>query len=340
MLTVGLVGLGSISYRHLSGYIESGLVNQVKGVDPSPEAREAAVREFGIIRAVYDALDPLLDDPQVDVIDICTPHYLHKQQAVAALRAGKHVILEKPMAMNVAECDEILAAASAAGRRVFVALCQRMFPAHIKAKQLIEDGAIGRPFLGVVNVYGNAFDWMNDPASWKGDWEKAGGGVFFDTGNHAVYMLQHFFGPALAVTAAAKRLLVEPPNKADDTTVAALEFPGPALGSIVVTYCATGDRWTEERRIVGTQGSLLIRDYPADDMPLVLLRGDEVIPVKVAGPLDTHGYGIARVIGHFLECIVHDKPEEVTAQEARAAVATCQAAYVSEREGRRVTVQY
>ncbi|MCX7597270.1 MAG: Gfo/Idh/MocA family oxidoreductase [Armatimonadetes bacterium] len=340
MLTVGLVGLGSISRQHLRGYVESGLVRHVKGADPSPQVREAAAREFGIIRTVYDSMEALLDDPEVDVVDICTPHYLHKPQAVAALEAGKHVILEKPMAMNVAECDEILAAASASGRRVFVALCQRMFPAHIKAKQLVNEGAIGQPFLGVINVYGNAFEWMNDPTSWKGDWEKAGGGALVDTGHHAVYMLQHFFGPAAAVTAAAKRLLVEPENKADDTAVAALELPGPALGSIVVTYCATGDRWTEERRIVGTDGSLLIRDYPADDMPLLLLRGNDIIPVKVSGPLDTHGYGIARIIEHFLDCIVHDKPEEVTAQEARAAVATCQAAYVSEREGRRVVVQY
>lgn len=340
MLTVGVVGLGAISRQHLRGFIESGLVKQVKGVDSSPEAREAAARDFGIVKRVYETLDALLEDPEVDVVDICTPHYLHKPQALAALRAGKHVVLEKPMAMNVTECDEILAAASAAGRRVFVALCQRMFPAHVKAKQLLDDGAIGQPFLGVVNIYGNEFDRMNDPASWKGDWEKAGGGAFVDTGHHAVYMLQHFFGPAVAVTAAAKRLLVQPENKADDTTVAALEFPGPALGSIVVTYCATGDRWTEERRIVGTEGSLLIRDCPVDDMPLLLLRGSDIIPVSVPNPLDTHGYGIARVLEHFLDCIIHDKQEEITAEEARAAVATCQAAYVSEREGRRVVVEY
>jgi predicted dehydrogenase len=179
---------------------------------------------------------------------------------------------------------------------------------------------------------------MLDPESWKGDWEKAGGGALFDTGYHAVYMVQHFFGPALSVTASAKRLLSDLETKADDTSVVALELPGRALGAITVTYGATGDRWTEERRLVGTKGSILVRDDPDDGMPLLVLRKEEVIPVRVAVPQAVHAYGVARVLDHFIECIMEDKPEQVTAEEARAAVATCQAAYISEREGRKVVV--
>jgi UDP-N-acetylglucosamine 3-dehydrogenase len=338
MVNIGLIGLGAITRSHLHAFVEGGIVGAVKAYDPSEEARQQAAAEFGIIKQTYDSIDPLLEDDSLAIIDICTPHYLHKPQAVAALRAGKHVILEKPMALTVEECDEITRAAVEAGRRVFVALCQRSFPAHVKAKELMDEGAIGRPFLGVINVYGNELTRMLDPASWKGDWEKAGGGALFDTGYHAVYMLQHFFGPATAITAMARRLLVEAENKADDVSVAALELPGPALGSIVVTYGATGDRWTEERRIVGTNGSLFIRDDAEDGAPLVLLRGDQVEPIKVATPLFTHPYGIARTLDHFLDCIINDKPETITTAEARAAVATCQAAYVSERQGKRVEI--
>ncbi len=339
MFTVGLVGAGSIARAHLRAFVQSEFVSAVKLAEPSAQAREAAVREFGIIKAAHENLEALLDDPQVSIIDICTPHYLHCPQAVAALEAGKHVITEKPMAMTVSECDEMLETARRCGRRLFVALCQRMFPAHIKAAQLIADGAIGQPFLGVINIFGNEFQRMNDPSSWKGDWQKAGGGALFDTGYHAVYMLQHFFGgPATAVTAAAKRLRVEPDNKADDTSVAVLELPGPALASITVTYIATGDRWTEERRIVGSEGSLVIRDDPEDGYPLLLLHGEEITPIPVHTPLHVHPYGIARVLDHFLECIASDSQEQVTAGEARAAVATCNAAYESERTGRRVEV--
>lgn len=339
MFTVGIVGAGAIADLHLRAYVQSEYVDRVEIADPSAEAREKAVGRFGIIKKAHDSFEALLENPDIQIIDLCTPHYLHCPQAVAALEAGKHVITEKPMALTVDECDQMLAAASRSGRRLFVALCQRMFPAHVKASQLISEGAIGQPFLGTINILGNEFTRMNDPGSWKGDWEKAGGGALFDTGYHAVYMLHHFFGgPADAVTAIARRLRVTAENKADDTAIAALELPGPALGSITVTYIATGDRWTEERRIVGSEGSLLIRDDPEDGYPLLLFRGEEIIPVPVHTPLHVHPYGVARVLDHFLQCIVEDAEEQVTAQEARAAVAVCNAAYESERTGARVEV--
>ncbi|MBC7289329.1 MAG: Gfo/Idh/MocA family oxidoreductase, partial [Armatimonadetes bacterium] len=208
MLTVGLIGAGAIAQAHLQAFVESDFVGAVKVADPSAAAREAAAREFGIIKAAYEDYRALLDDPEVAVIDICTPHYLHCQQAVEALEAGKHVITEKPMALSVAECDRMIAAAERAGKRLFVSLCQRMFPAHQRAAELIAEGVIGEPFMAVINVYGDEFARMNDPLSWKGDWQKAGGGALFDTGHHAIYMLQHFFGPASAVTAVVRRLRV------------------------------------------------------------------------------------------------------------------------------------
>ncbi len=338
MLTVGLIGAGSIAQAHLRGYVESGRVEAVFAADVSQEALVATSARFGIIKRTTTDWEQLVQDPSVDVVDICTPHYLHAQQAVAALQAGKHVILEKPMAITVEECDRILEAARQAGRRVFVALCQRMFPAHRKADELLQAGAIGQPFLGVINIYGDALAWMNDPQSWKGDWEKAGGGALIDTGHHAVYMLQHWFGRATAVTGVLGRLRVEPDNKADDTASATLEFGGKAMGVVTVTYAATGDVWTEERRIVGSEGSILIRDDPEDDVPLWLLQreGSRIVPVQ--RPTRVHPWGVAHTIMHFLECIEEGKAEEITAEEARAAVAACQAAYLSAREGRRVEI--
>ena len=179
---------------------------------------------------------------------------------------------------------------------------------------------------------------MNDPESWKGDWDKAGGGALFDTGYHAVYMLQHFFGPTTAVTAMTRRLIVEPDNKADDTSVVALELPGGAMGSITVTYVATGDRWSEERRLIGTEGSLLIRDDPDDELPLVAFHGADFLPVKVHNPPHANQYAIAQTVEHFLDCIVNDRESDITLADARAAVATVQAAYQSEREGRRIAI--
>ncbi|MBM3501332.1 MAG: Gfo/Idh/MocA family oxidoreductase, partial [Armatimonadetes bacterium] len=263
-LRVGLVGAGSISRLHLRAYVENPHVVDVRVADPDPGARERLAGEYGLISRVEDSYEALLADAEIDLIDICAPHHLHHPVALAALKAWKHVITEKPIALNLKQADEMIAAARKAKKRLFVALNQRMFPAHVKAKQIIDEGEIGKPFLGIVNVIGNEFDRMNDPSSWKGDVRLAGGGALIDTGYHAVYMLQHFLGPARAVTAMTKRLRVEPKNKGDDTSVVALEMPNGAVGSITVTYAATGDHWTETRQIIGPQGSLFITDDPED----------------------------------------------------------------------------
>ena len=337
-LTIAQIGAGGIPRPHLHEFVRNRHVDRVLLADPSEAARESLAAEFGIIKRTVNDYEELLGDPEVAVVDICTPHFLHHPIAVAALRAGKHVILEKPLAMNAEQCDDIIAVAQETGKKAFCALCQRMFPAHIKAKQMLDEGAIGRAFLGTYTCIGNEFPRMNDPESWKGDWEKAGGGALFDTGYHAVYMLQHFFGKATAVTGMTRRLVVEAENKADDTSAVALEMESGALCNIVVTYSATGERWQEERRLVGTEGSLLMRDDPEDEMPLVHFQGPDFTAVKVHNPPRINWYAIGKTVEHFLDCIVENKDPQITLQEARDAVATVQAAYRSDREGRRVEI--
>jgi len=338
MLKVGLVGAGGIARPHMVAFVRNPHVEEVHVADPSAEAQQRLCDEFGIIKHAVAGYEDLLADDTIDVIDICTPHHLHHPIAMAAFKAGKHVITEKPIAMTLKQADEMIAVAKRAKRRLFVALCQRMFPAHIEAKKIIDAGEIGTPFLGIANIIGNEFDRMNDPTSWKGDWKRAGGGALIDTGYHAVYMLQHFLGPARAVTAMTKRLRLEPKHKADDTSVVALEMSEGVMASIVVTYCATGDRWSESRQIIGPKGSLLIRDNPEDEVPLIGVAGGELIPIKVHNPLSINPYGIRQTIDHFIDCVLGNKAPEITNAEARAALATVLAAYRSEREGRRVEV--
>lgn len=338
-IKVGLIGAGAITRPHVDAFVRNPhVVKDVTVADPSQQAREALQQEFGIIRKTCAGYRELLDDPQINLIDICTPHYLHAPQAIEAMQAGKDVILEKPMALSVEQCDEMVRVSEETGRRLFCALCQRTLPAHVKAMEMIQQGAIGKVFLGTITVIGNEFSRMNDPLSWKGDWEQAGGGALFDTGYHAVYTLQQFFGPAKAVTAMTRRLIVEPENKADDTSVVVLEMEGKVVCSIVVTYSATGDRWSEERRLVGTEGSLLVRDDPEDEMPLLLLQGADFQQVKVHNPPRVQHYAIRETVSGFIDNIVEGTASDITLEEAKAAVATVMACYQSEREGRRVEV--
>jgi UDP-N-acetylglucosamine 3-dehydrogenase len=355
-LKVGLAGGGGIATPHLEAFVRNEHVGEVILAEPHEEARQRQVERFGIIKHATADFDDLVADDSVDVIDLCTPHDLHHPQAVAALDAGKHVITEKPIAITLDQADEMIARAKKAGKRLFVALCQRMFPAHIRARQIIDDGEIGDLYMGVVTVIGDEFGRMNDPKSWKGDWDRAGGGALIDTGYHAVYMMQHFLGPAQAVTARMKRLRVKPKNKADDTAFVALEHPKGRMSTITVTYAATGSPWVEERRLVGTTGELVVREGVAapgggehgilDDLeyevPLLGFADKQPVypPPKVFNPPRVNWYAIGETIHHFIECLVEEKEEDITAGEARAALATCLAAYQSDREGRRVEIDH
>ncbi len=337
-LTIGQIGAGRVAPAHLRAFVRHPQVNRVHVADPSRAAREELERQFGIIRETCEDYRRLLDDPAIDLVDICTPHHLHATQAIEALQAGKHVIVETPPALTVTECDAMVRVARETGRYLFCTLSQRKFPAHCKAEELLREGAIGDPFLATITVLMDDYALLNDPDTWQGVWEQAGGGALFGAGYHAVYMLQHLFGPAHAVSATLKRLRVEPSHKAEDSGVIALELPRGVLAAIVLTAVATGDRPTQERRLVGARGSLLVRDDPEDEMPLVVFHEGDILPVRVHNPPHVMQYAIREAVTEFLDCVVAERESELSFEEARAAVATVAAAYESEQEGRRVQV--
>lgn len=320
----------------MEGYVKSIHADAVVLADTSQERLRAMTDEWGIIKETVTDYRELLNDDSIDVIDCCLPHYLHYPVVMDALRAGKHAIVEKPIAMTVEQGQEMIAEAKARGKKLFVSLNQRMFPAHLKAKELLDEGLVGTPFLGIANIIGNEFRNMNNPDHWKGSWEKAGGGALIDTGFHAVYMMQHFLGEAHAVTARTRRLVVKPDNKADDNSCVIMDCPKNVTVNIVVTYTALAHPWTEQRHIFGTEGSIHI--YDGEDEPLVLVRDQAAGPIKVARPLNVNWYSIARCLDHFLDCIVNDKQPDIKPEEAVSALRTILAAYESDKKGQRVQI--
>jgi len=275
-LRVGLIGGGSVARVHLAGY---GAIDEVAALRVA-EANAAAHGELGRQPKVADIVADyreLLDDPSLDLIDICLPHHLHAPAAIAALGAGKAVICEKPIATTLDDADAMIAAAEAAGRPLYISHNMRFYPHHLKAKQLLGDGAIGRPFLAVLTVVGNELVRMNDP------------GAYIDTGFHATYTLHDFFGPPVAVTAVMGRHVVTAPNKADDTAAVIFEWPS-LTATLSITYAATHHPWDERREIHGTEGSLYITDrQPPRRRPPSLRR---LLPHRPGA--DGHGHRVPR----------------------------------------------
>jgi len=332
MLNIGCIGLGSIANRHLAAYATSPHIESLSAADPNMANIEAKDCEF---RRTTTDYRELLDDDTIQVVDICVPHYLHAPIAIDALEAGKDVILEKPMAMNTEEAEQLAAVAERTGKRLFIAMNQCFMPYHIKAKELIDSGAIGRPFMAVFNIMGNEFRTMNNPDHWKGSFDKAGGGAMIDTGYHVTYMMVRFFGVPSAASAATKRLLVEAENKADDNTGVILEFDNRLLGVIAISYTVSSEDWAERRYIYGTEGSIRLSDEI--ECPIKLFKDHQEVPVEVEKPAEhPHAVSVGRCIHHYLDCIVHDREPMVTYELALDATRTLDAIYQAGREGRRV----
>lgn len=338
-LRAAIVGAGGVAQLHARAYELDPRVEEVWAVDIDQSAREGMARRFSKVGRTLASWEEAVGSEEVDFVDVCLPHHLHHPVAMAALRAGKDVVVEKPIALTLKQAEEMLSEAQRLGRKLFVSMNQLAYPAHIAAKRLIEEGAIGRPFLAVVNVYGNELPRLMDRGSWKGDWERAGGGALIDTGYHAIYVLQRLLGPARAVTARLPRLVVPHENKADDNACVILEFDG-AVGNIVVSYTVTSMPWTEERSIFGTEGSLHIRD--AEGGRLRLLRGGKEVPVEVetfpsAGEL--YAESIRRALSQFLDWVTEGREPDIRPEEAVEALRTALAAYESHRTGRRMEIR-
>ncbi len=339
-LTVGLIGCGRFAPLHLDALVRNEQVRRVIAADPDERALEETRRRYGIIKRTETNWRAVVESDEVDVVDILTPHDSHCEIAVAALEAGRDVICEKPIARTLDEADAMIAAAERTGRRLLISMPQVHFPAVVGAKRLIAEGAIGRPFLATFQIFDNEVERMSDPEHWKGDLERAGGGALIDAGYHGMYLMLHLFGRPRAVTAMCRRLVITTEGTGEDTATVALDLGDGMMGTIVVTFADDAVRYRAERHIVGTEGTLLIRDMPEDELPLLLFAGEDISPISVHNPLEVAPYAVEATLGDLIGAIVEGREPLAPTRLAHDTLATVLAAYESEREGRRVEMAW
>lgn len=271
-LRIGLIGSGYIARCHVYGYRTMISVFPEATAQPELElvsdmtddlARSAASR-FGFRRSTGD-WSKLATDPAVDIVDICVPSHLHKEMALAAIAAGKHVYCEKPVGLSGAEASEIAAAAQRAGVKSLVGYSYLRNPLIAFAHKLIREGAIGEVthFRGAHNE-----DYMADPAApfvWRCDSAIAGkAGALGDLGSHIISIARLLVGEIAAVCGATKTVV--PKRRLPDGTLRAvenedqaqclIEFANGATGHIEASRVATGSHMDITYEIVGTHGQI------------------------------------------------------------------------------------
>lgn len=231
--------------------------------DPEKGARHAV--------RVWPTLDEALADPEVHAVYVATPTALHAPQSIAGLRAGRHVLCEKPMGMNYAEACEMVRAGRESGRVFGVAYYRRMYPKLGRARELLAAGAIGQPVL----AWATAHDWFNNEDGrrpWFLDPALAGGGPLYDTASHRIDVLNYLFGKPVAV--AAQRSNAVHQAAVEDNATVLVEYENGVRGVVDVRRHSRVAR--DEFRIVGTDGEMDLS--PLNGPELVYPGGRETLP--------------------------------------------------------------
>ena len=331
--TIGVIGAGAIAQQHLQAISGDMAVTRVIVADTDPARLADVAQRYRVHQTVTD-YKSILNDPSVDAVIVCLPHWLHAPVTLEALSAGKDVIVEKPIATTLEDARAMIAAADSKGKRLYVSLNQMFFPCHREAHRLVREGAIGRPFMMQMVCVGSAMVEFNEPDNWKGHPVKAGGGVLIDTGNHFNYLTLYHWGRPVAVRATGLQAAVTAGNKAEDTGSVILEYPD-ALVSHTLTYAAMGSFWQEYWHIVGTEGC--IRGSHDNTAPLMLTTRHQtsVIELPALEP-NWFTWTVGQSCLHALECLRTGAPFEVQPQQAVGALEMALAAYTSAQSGQRV----
>ena len=340
-LGFGIVGTGMIAGFHARAIAEAGGA-RLTGVAGRVGEK---TRQFAETRGVpfwTTRIEDLVARPDVQVVCITTPSGFHLDPALAAIRAGKHVIVEKPLEITVERVDEMIHAADTAGVRL-AAIFQSRFGAGAKAvKAAIDAGRFGRLVLASAYV-----KWHRKPdyyQGWKGTLAIDGGGALMNQGIHAVDLLQWFAGlPAEVFGRTARR--VHTGIEAEDTVTAALRFPSGALGSIEATTAAYPG-WSRRIEICGENGSVALEDDgiarwefrvpDPGDAAVCKAAAAEKMGSGSAAPDQISHLGHLLQIRDMIESVRSGRPLAVDGRAARNGVALVRAVYESAAKNRPV----
>ncbi len=310
-LRIGLIGSGGIARAHLDGLTNyRDEVELVAVCDIREEAASAYAADAGLdASAVYTNTADLLARDDVDAVDIATIHDQHHANAIEAAHAGKHVLLEKPMACSVPEAREIVAACDDAGITFMVAQMLRYLPHYQNVKRIIEAGELGEIWACRADSwFGAALPGSASRDDWWGfDGNRNGGGSVMMVSTHQVDLLRYFVGNVVRVTAKTWGDHPLMKNGAEDRAVATFEFENGAMGTLLSSYSARTP-WSYQSLIIGTKGTIY-----TDPDPEGSLIDHHHAPARVATEAREvqtghNGYYAFSDVGDDMEGLVSDNP--------------------------------
>jgi predicted dehydrogenase len=289
----GIIGCGNVTeVKSGPGFQRAAHSRLVAVMRRSGALAADYARRHGVPRW-YDRAEALIADPEVDAVYVATPPYAHREYTLLAAQAGKPVYVEKPMALSVAECEEMLRACRAAGVPLLVAYYRRALPRFLKVKELVASGRIGEPRAVTVALYMRHVPPPAGQTDWRVDPALAGGGRFVDMACHTLDFLDDVLGPIRAARGLAANQAGQ--YRAEDIVAAAFEFASGVEGTGLWWFASP--MHTDRTEIVGTRGRVAFSSF--DESPILLQADGETTEHPIPNPPHVQQPLIQTVVDHL-----------------------------------------
>ena len=354
MLNIGFIGAGKIADLHAPGYLGNSEARIYAVADNGAGVADSRVAEWGAEKA-YTDYRAMLDDPAVDAVEVLTPHSMHAQMAIDALDAGKHVSLQKPMAVTLAECDAIVEAGARSDKLLRVFENFAYYEPIVRAKQMLDDGVIGEPVsMRMKTITGHrryGWDIPDSSIAWRFDQSINGvGKAILDYGYHIFAMGRWFLGEPEQVFAWIQTTYTAEGFENDSPLLVAWSYEGgmthgsweqQASNDMVVrSDYYPGDEWFE---LSGTRGVIWVNRCTAkmlyDTPPLTYYADGKMNRVTEDEINAEWGESFKRCVHEFINCIINGDQPNMTAADSRETYKFARASQLAARENRPVTLE-
>jgi predicted dehydrogenase len=343
---VALLGAGFIADIHAESYRRFVPEAELVAVQTrDTQKAQAFAQKHGVPR-VFTDLERAITDSDCEVVDVCLPNFLHHRAVIAAARAGKHVIIEKPLAMNLEEAGEMIAACRASGRKLMYAEELCFAPKYERVRRLVQEGAVGKVFhLRQCEKHsGPHSDWFYDA-------NQSGGGAIMDMGCHGLAWCRWILGGRPKVRSVYAHLqpglIHEGRTGVEVNAVVIAEFEGGAMGVVENSWSKHGGM-DDRVEVHGTEG-VVYADLFMGNAALTYSQRGYGYALEKAGATqgwsftvfeEAFNQGYPQELRHFIQCVRADRPPLVTGEDGEAVLELLLAAYRSARLGQKVALPF
>jgi UDP-N-acetyl-2-amino-2-deoxyglucuronate dehydrogenase len=289
----GIIGCGRIAQRHAEHIVKAGKLLAVSDIDPS---RATALAEKYKVSAFENLEEMLIANPDLDVISVCTPNGLHAEHCIKSLKAGKHVLCEKPMALSVKDCSAMIHEAERANKRLFIVKQNRFNPPVIAVKELIDQGKLGK----INSVQLNCF-WNRNAEYYKNSWKGTkdlDGGTLFTQFSHFIDLLYWFLGDVESLDAFTENFDHKGLIEFEDTGVVILKFLTGAIGTINYTVNAYKKNMEGSLTIFAERGTVKIGGQYLNELEYQSMEGESISNLPPGNPPNNYGQYFGSMSNH------------------------------------------